>query len=126
MTSNDAQVVKDVVNEFVTKGWSFTAYTITTEARKRGAKGSHDNMKRIVHDMFNDGEMQGYTRDTKDVGANIQPFFYAPDSNAPGSASTISPTVAVADPASATSNANPVVAAVGDGSGAQDLSDWNA
>ena len=74
-TSNE-QIVRDVVNEFVSKQWSFTAFNITTEAKNRGANDRHNNLKGVVHDMFLNGEMDGYDRTTKDVGLAVRPFLY--------------------------------------------------
>ena len=63
----DRQIVEEVVEEFVSKGWQFTAYTITTEAKKRGADDRHRNLKQAVHDMFGAGDLDGYTRDLVDI-----------------------------------------------------------
>ena len=75
-TVDNEQIVRDVVNEFVSKQWSFTAFNITTEAKNRGANDRHNNLKGVVHDMFLNGEMAGYDRTTKDVGAAVRPFLY--------------------------------------------------
>lgn len=72
----DRQIVEDVVKEYVSKGWKFTAYNITVEVRKRGVSGKHSELKRIVHDMYADSEMDDYGRRTEDVGSAIKPFLY--------------------------------------------------
>lgn len=78
LTDNDKTVVRDIVKEFVDKKWKFTAYTITTEARKKGITARHSELKQIVHDMYRDGEMLNYDRTTQDVGAPVKPFYYFP------------------------------------------------
>lgn len=75
----DRQIVEEIVEEFVSKGWQFTAYNITTEAKKRGADDRHRNLKRAVHSMFSNDEIDGYTRDLvniKSVGAKA--YLYSP------------------------------------------------
>ena len=76
ITDADKKIVEDIVKEFVGKKWSFTAYTITTEARKKGVNASHSELKLIVHDMYKNKEMGDYGRRTEDVGAPIKPFLY--------------------------------------------------
>ena len=78
ITDADKQIVVDIVKEFIGKKWSFTAYTITTEARKKGVTAPHVELKRIVHDMYKNKEMDNYDRRSEDVGAPIKPFLYFP------------------------------------------------
>ena len=82
-TQRNEDIVKGIVNEFISKRWSFTAYTITLEARKRGADEPHNDLKKVVHGMFANGEMQGFTRSVANI-PNVprQPFLYQPDPNA--------------------------------------------
>ena len=80
----NADIVRTVVKEFVQKNWSFTAYTITTEAKNRGADEPHPVLKKVVHKMFTDGEMvndkgEAYIRNHANIpGLSVQPFLYAP------------------------------------------------
>jgi len=75
----DRQIVEDVVTEFVSKGWQFTAYNITTEAKKRGANDRHRNLKQAVHDMFKGNEITGYSRDLVDIkSVGAKAYLYSP------------------------------------------------
>jgi hypothetical protein len=73
-------LINDVVNEFVNDGKMFTAYNVTTEVRKRTKdRIAHDEVKRDVHRMFNDGEMFSYNRSLAMLpGINPQPWVYHP------------------------------------------------
>ncbi|MFA5314049.1 MAG: hypothetical protein WC375_12175 [Methanomassiliicoccales archaeon] len=82
-TQSNTDIVKAVVNEFISKRWAFTAYTITLEARKRGADEYHNELKKVVHSMFANGEMNGFVRELANIpNAPRQPFLYQPDPNA--------------------------------------------
>ena len=75
----DRQIVEDVVTEFVSKGWQFTAYNITTEAKKRGANDRHLNLKQAVHDLFKGNEITGYSRDLVDIkSVGAKAYLYSP------------------------------------------------
>ena len=75
----DRQIVEDVVTEFVSKGWQFTAYNITTEAKKRGAGDRHRNLKQVVHEMFKNDELDGYDRDLVDIKrVGAKAYLYSP------------------------------------------------
>ena len=75
----DRQIIEDVVNNFVNNKWQFTAYNITTVAKQRGANDRHRNLKQAVHDMFANGEMDGYTRDLVTIQvANTKAYLYSP------------------------------------------------
>jgi len=82
ITNDDRQTIEGIVKEFISKKWSFTAYTITEEARKKGVTAYHSEAKQIVHDMFDDGEMLDYSRKTEDIGAAVKPFRYYHDDSA--------------------------------------------
>jgi len=82
ITNDDRQTIEGIVKEFVSKKWSFTAYTITEEARKKGITVYHSEAKQIVHDMFDDGEMTDYSRKVEDVNAAVKPFRYYHDDSA--------------------------------------------
>jgi len=73
-------IVEEVVEEFKSKGWQFTAYNITTEAKKRGADDRHRNLKQAVHDMFKNDEIDGYSRDLVDIkSSGMKAYLYSPD-----------------------------------------------
>lgn len=75
----DRQIVEEVVEEFVSKGWQFTAYNITTEAKKRGAGDRHLNLKQAVHDMFKNDEIKSYSRDLVDIkSVGSKAYLYSP------------------------------------------------
>jgi hypothetical protein len=75
----DRQIVEEVVEEFKSKGWQFTAYNITTEAKKRGAGDRHLNLKKAVHDMFRQGDLDSYTRDLVDIkSVGSKAYLYSP------------------------------------------------
>jgi len=64
-----------VVNDFVSKGYMFTAWDITKFLRKND-RVSHRDVQDAVREIWNSGSMTDYTRDTKDVGAPVAPFVY--------------------------------------------------
>jgi hypothetical protein len=71
--------VKDLVNDKVGKNELFTAFDITKSFRNNGVKYSHNEVKKIVHNMFENGDMMGYDRVRTDkTGAPVQPFLYFP------------------------------------------------
>ena len=82
-TKTNEEIVKEVVAEFIQNKWSFTAYNITTEAKKRGATDRHNALKGIVHAMYLDDELPGYSRTTTTVpGSSAKPFLYKSDASA--------------------------------------------
>lgn len=68
--------VKTVVDDFVSKGFMFTAFDVTKLLRAGGQSVRHSDVNDAVKQMYRDGEMNGYLRDTKDVGAPVAPFVY--------------------------------------------------
>lgn len=82
-TKSNEEIVKEVVEEFISQKWSFTAYNITTEAKKRGATDRHNSLKGVVHKMYLDDELTGYSRSTTTVpGISAKPFIYKSDASA--------------------------------------------
>lgn len=69
-------MVVTVVNGFVKKGFMFTAFDVTKFLRASGSTVRHSDINSAVKHMFNDGEMNDYLRDVKDVGAPVAPFVY--------------------------------------------------
>jgi len=68
--------VEAVVNDFVSKGYMFTAWDVTKSLRNSGERISHRDVQDTVKEMWNIGSVTDYTRDTKHIGAPIAPFVY--------------------------------------------------
>jgi len=68
--------VVTVVDGFVNKGFMFTAFDVTKFLRASGSQIKHSEVNSAVKQIYRDGEMSGYLRDTKDVGAPVAPFVY--------------------------------------------------
>jgi hypothetical protein len=68
--------VKKVVDAFVSKGFMFTAFDVTKFLRAGGSNIRHSDVNTAVKQMFRDGEIRGYLRETYDVGAPVAPFVY--------------------------------------------------
>ncbi len=84
LNSAEAIAVKDVIADKVSQNQMFTAFDITKELRKKGQQVSHYNIKRIVHTIYNNGDMQGYDRSLVNIaGVPLQPFLYHPMSADP-------------------------------------------
>jgi hypothetical protein len=73
-------LIEDVVNDFVNNGQMFTAHNVTAEVRRRTKdRVAHDDVKRDVHKMFNDGAMFSYNRSLASLqNVNPQPWVYHP------------------------------------------------
>ena len=68
------QLVNQIVQEFVQARRMFTAFDVTTEARRRNAR-RHNDVKDVVHDCFQQGRMgAAYNRSTIDVGGRSNRF----------------------------------------------------
>lgn len=73
------QLVEDAIDEKINSGDMFTAFNITRAVRSDGTRARHEDVKSVVHQIFNSGKMGNYTRSQINVaGANIQPFLYHP------------------------------------------------
>jgi len=68
--------VEVVVNDFVSKGYMFTAWDVTKFLRNSGERISHRDVQDAVKEIWNDACMTDYTRDTKHIGAPVAPFVY--------------------------------------------------
>jgi hypothetical protein len=75
---SDANEVRNELAEFVRMNRIFTAFDITKRVRKRGVRCRHDQVKEIVHRMFEAGCITGYTRSLADIGTGTQPWLYCP------------------------------------------------
>lgn len=72
--------VQQAVMDKVNANEMFTAFDITKQLRQTGARTYHSQVKGIVHGMFVNGEMTGYSRDVIDLpnGQGGRPFLYFP------------------------------------------------
>ncbi len=68
--------IRDTIKDFVNRGIMFGAYDVTKTLRGDGTKISHHDVQEVVRDMYSNGEMGIYERDTVDVGAPVKPFIY--------------------------------------------------
>lgn len=77
--------IENVVNDFVNKGTMFTAWDVTVACRKAVKdRVQHYEVKREVHQMFDNGNMVGYNRQLANLpGVNPQPWIYYPPSADP-------------------------------------------
>src|SRR5262249_23031558 len=71
--------VEAEVRRRIASGDSFTAFDISRAVQATGIQERHRNMKVIVHDMYERGEMTGYTRTQITLPTGEQPFLYHPD-----------------------------------------------
>ena len=71
------QLIDQIVQEKVQAGEMFTAYDVTLEARRRGGNVRHNDVRDLVHELFEQGRLgAGYNRSLIDVGAPSRPFLY--------------------------------------------------
>ena len=56
------QLIEDEVKNKVSNGEMFTAYDVTCSIRKNGTNETHNEIKEVVHDLFNQGDMVNYDR----------------------------------------------------------------
>lgn len=76
--------VKKVVMDKVNANEMFTAFDITKAVRNNGVKAYHSQVKGVVHSMFQNGEMQGYSRNVVDIpNVSGRPFLYFPPTSDP-------------------------------------------
>ena len=70
------QKTVDTVNDFVNRGFMFTAYDVTKTLRKDGSRVRHSDVNSVVQELFSQNQMGMYNRETVNVGAPIEPFVY--------------------------------------------------
>ncbi|MDB5388162.1 MAG: hypothetical protein JWM11_3808 [Planctomycetaceae bacterium] len=71
------QLVLTLVNERTQAGVMFTAYDVTQAARRRGGNVRHNDVRDVVHELFENGRMGAtYNRSLIDVGAPTKPWLY--------------------------------------------------
>jgi bifunctional DNA-binding transcriptional regulator/antitoxin component of YhaV-PrlF toxin-antitoxin module len=92
--SETRDAIYDLITDRIAVGDVFTAYSITQDLRAEGFRVRHEEVKSIVHQMFEDGEMDNYTRELKDYGGPIPAWEYRPDSTVMASHHRVPSTVA--------------------------------
>ncbi len=77
MAADIPTLVRQIVQEKVQAGQMFTAYDVTQEARRRGSQARHGQVKDLVHECHQRGDMgPSYTRSVIDLGGGAKPFLY--------------------------------------------------
>ncbi|MFA7218938.1 MAG: hypothetical protein WC119_00235 [Synergistaceae bacterium] len=79
MSNSIDQVIRDVIDKFVSDGFMFTAFDVTRTVREEVGKStsvSHNDVKVIIQNAFNNGELGQYVRDLINVGTKVEPFVY--------------------------------------------------
>lgn len=76
MTSQTEQKIIDTVNDFVQRGFMFTAFDVTKTIRNDGDRVRHKDVNQSVQNLFSNGDMGTYTRDLVNVGAPVEPWVY--------------------------------------------------
>jgi retron-type reverse transcriptase len=71
------KLIQLIIQDKVSRGEMFTAFDISKELSRQGSGARHRDLKDIVHQTFERGEMgPQYTRTTIDVGAPTRPYLY--------------------------------------------------
>lgn len=78
--SDEVIAVKEIIADKISNDIMFTAFDITKELRKNGHKVRHSNIRNIVHGLFYNGDITGYTRTITEVNGE-RPFVYHPISS---------------------------------------------
>lgn len=102
-------VVDELTNR-VNSGLTFTAFDITQAVRRQGHHVMHDDIRKLVHRVYEQGAMTGYDRSLQDVAGNgVRAYVYSPVTPVPV---TQSPSPAVSMPQSSVPASQPAVADV--------------
>jgi len=80
LSTDDATAVRNELVDYTRMTRIFTAFDITRNIRRNGIRCNHEDVKQIVHNMYEVGGMSGYSRSLVDVGRNVRPWLYCPDS----------------------------------------------
>lgn len=84
------KVIETVISEKTNANEMFTAHDITLEVRNRGHRVSHSNVRDIVHDNYQRGNMGvAYTRTPITVPSGETPFLYHRSADDPSAYSNI-------------------------------------
>ena len=79
-------LIKRVVNGRIKRKEPFSAWEVTLEVRKEfgitPSQERHDDMKKVVHELFENSEMTGYKRSLHNYGGPIPAYRYEPDGTA--------------------------------------------
>ncbi len=82
--AQNERIIQSVVTDFVAAEKQFTAFDVTTEAKKQGATERHRDMKNAVHAIWGDMQGQSYARSLINLpGISIRPWLYYPDNTDP-------------------------------------------
>ena len=81
-------IIDAIINEKIQNNEMFTAWDITSEAKRRGATEWHNDLKKGVHQAYTYIESQGYVRTNQIAipGSNasaLNPWIYYPDGSDP-------------------------------------------
>ena len=81
----DEEVIRDSTKSAVLGGQMFTAYDITSEAKESGqVQARHNVLKHIIHDMYCNGEMDGYEQTLVPIrGTSRTAYLYHPSGTSP-------------------------------------------
>jgi len=80
LNSDAIGAIRSVILDKIENEGTFTAFDITMELRKQGMQVFHRDVKEVVHNMFDNGDMEDYRRTHLDVGGDVKPFLYHPAS----------------------------------------------
>ncbi|GAB4456393.1 MAG: hypothetical protein OHK0029_14210 [Armatimonadaceae bacterium] len=78
LTMDVVDAVEAEVARRVGNGDSFTALEISRAVQAQGIRERHRELKLVVHELFEDGEMPGYDRHTIQLPSGERPFLYHP------------------------------------------------
>lgn len=70
--------IQNRVDDQVTVGSMFTAYDVSVAVQDSGHRERHVNMKHVVHEMWDGGEMTGYDRTLIPTPAGVDAWLYHP------------------------------------------------
>ena len=77
MNAQTEQQINGIVDGFVNKGFSFTAFDVTKSVRASGTQVYHSECKDLVNGLFNNSGMPDYSRTSVPVpGAKVDPLVY--------------------------------------------------
>lgn len=74
-------VIEQVSSNFVQQGRQFTAWDVTKEVRSQGVREKHNEIKKVVHELFSNGNFgSDYTRSVRQLPNQVSgqpaPFIY--------------------------------------------------
>lgn len=78
LDSDAIGTIRSVISDKIEQEGTFTAFDITMELRKRGMQVYHRDVKEMVHNMYDNGDMEDYARTLLDVGSGTKALLYHP------------------------------------------------